>query len=221
MSEITGINNTTTITVQQKATKPIEKKKDDFNSAFTENKNIKIEITNRGEGEPAGLSYDFYYGNESTKGLKEYYEEGIFVDQTKDKNGNDRFSNQDKLNLVSKFKEIHTQKGFKNDFARMQIGETFEYTKEDYLALAEAAGYKLKNTPKTQPKTETKTETKQEAKAVIDEVPTPHKAKKAPSEPSIMPNTLKPAKPMAKTQLPKEKITIPEDYTTSSEEQIM
>ena len=48
MSEITSINNTTTTTIQQKTTKPIEKKKDDFNSAFTENKNINIEITNRG-----------------------------------------------------------------------------------------------------------------------------------------------------------------------------
>ena len=211
MSEITAIGNKQIVTEQTKAKQKAETKPNEFNSAFTEKDNVKIEITSRGEGEPAGLSYDFYYGNENTKGLKDYYESGLFEDVTKDKKGNDKFTNQDKLNLVSKFKEVHTQKGLKSDFAKMYVGETFEYTKDEYVALAEAAGYKLKGA-------------QAEPKKVITEenieLTASRKPRESVHEPSVMPDTLKPEKPLSKPFASKNKVVIPKDYTTSSDEQI-
>ena len=224
MAEITGIKSVNHTTQQNTKKAELEKKKDDFNSAFTENGNIKVEITSRGPGEPAGLSYDFYYGNENTKGLKAYYEEGIFEDITKDKNGNDKFTNQDKRNLVSKFQEIHAQKGLKNNFSKMYIGETFDYTKDEYLALAEAAGYKLKegvNTQKTPINTPTETTVEINQEIDTQEITlTEHKAKKPVSEPSVLNASLQPHKSIKIPAL-KEKVTIPNDYTTSTEEQIV
>ena len=114
---------------------------------------VDIITTNRGRGKKSGLSYDFMYGRAEENmhgGLMRYVEAGIFEDKTVE-----GFTRSDAQNLGNKMNEIEKRnkgkdgfiiKGKTKDFdGRMQAGDGRRYTYKEYLELAEAAGYSLKD----------------------------------------------------------------------------
>jgi len=118
----------------------------DFNENIKD-KNYTIDLSKRGDNAHenkynTGLSFNLMY-NES--GLRDLYDAGIFIDTTKNEEGKDEFTREDKLALEAKFKEIHERNGYKSDFKKMHEGDTFTYTYAEYLELAKAAGYELKD----------------------------------------------------------------------------
>ena len=106
---------------------------DKFDSAgFNTNQNYEIQIKNRGKN--SGITYEFQ------EDLQRYIDEGIFVDEL-----NNGFTNKEKTQLAKEFQILHEEKGYDTNFNRMKAGTTFTYTAEDYVRLAKAAGYVLKD----------------------------------------------------------------------------
>ena len=91
----------------------------------------------RGEKQRSGVSYDYM------DKLNEFTEKGIFVDA----NG-DGFTNAEKRALEDEFYKIHKEHNYSTDFDSMMPGTKTEYSYEDFIRLAKAAGYVLKEEPK-------------------------------------------------------------------------
>lgn len=110
-----------------------------------------VVLTDRGKH--SGLSFDFMYGDKSEKmhgGLMRLIEAGIFEDYTKE-----GFTREDANNLYKKMLEIEKRNKGKDGYiikgqtkhfdGRMRLGDARHYTYDEYLELAEAAGYRLKD----------------------------------------------------------------------------
>lgn len=131
---------------------------------------FKNTVTYRGAGNRAGASYDYM------DKLNQLVDKGIFVD----KDG-DGFTSSEKKALEDQFIKLHQEKGYSTNFKKMRAGTTNEYTYDDFIKLAQAAGYVLKeDAPKQKP-----------VAAKPDEVPA-----KAPAD--------KPSTPVAEVEVPEE-----------------
>lgn len=80
----------------------------------------------------AGISYDYM------DKLNGYVKAGIFVDKD-----NDGFTKAEQKALGAEFEKLHTQRGDKIDFRKMVAGKSFDYKNEEFIRLANAAGYVL------------------------------------------------------------------------------
>lgn len=98
---------------------------------FNRDQNYELQIKNRGKR--TGITYEFQ------EDLQKYIDEGIFVDEL-----NDGFSIKEKRNLAETFLEIHKEKGYNTNFGKMKKDTKFSYTADEYIRLAKAAGYVLK-----------------------------------------------------------------------------
>ena len=88
-------------------------------------------------GKNSGVSYDYM------DRLNKDIEAGIFEDNNKD-GQNNKFSNYDKRNLGNEFTSVFSEHGYSTKFTRMQAGEQYAISYDDYVRLADAAGYVLK-----------------------------------------------------------------------------
>lgn len=88
-------------------------------------------------GNHSGVSYDYM------DRLNKDIEAGIFEDNNKDGQKN-KFSDFDKRNLGKEFKSVFTEHGYSTNFTKMQVGNKYEISYDDYIKLANAAGYTLK-----------------------------------------------------------------------------
>ena len=86
----------------------------------------------RGE-QRSGISYDYM------EKLNEFTEAGIFIDA----NG-DGFTNAEKQALEDELFKIHREHNYSTNFKSMREGTKTEYSYEDFIRLAQAAGYILK-----------------------------------------------------------------------------
>ena len=101
-----------------------------------------IELTARGKN--SGVSYDYM------DRLNKDIEAGIFEDRTEE-----GFTNKDKLGLANEFESVFLDHGYiksKDDFLRMKAsnkkgGRSYEITYDEYIKLANAAGYYLVEKP--------------------------------------------------------------------------
>lgn len=91
------------------------------------------ELTYRGMKQRSGVSYDYM------DKLNQLVDQGIFVD----KDG-DGFTSAEKKALESEFFNLHTEKGYKTNFKSMLPGTSYDYSYDDFVRLAQAAGYVLK-----------------------------------------------------------------------------
>ena len=112
-----------------------------------------IELTARGKN--SGVSYDYM------DRLNKDIEAGIFEDRTEE-----GFTNKDKLGLANEFESVFLDHGYiktKDDFLKMKAsnkkgGKSYEITYDEYVKLANAAGYYLvEKTEKPATRKETKT----------------------------------------------------------------
>ena len=112
-----------------------------------------IELTARGKN--SGVSYDYM------DRLNKDIEAGIFEDRTEE-----GFTNKDKLGLANEFESVFLDHGYiktKDDFLKMKAsnkkgGKSYEITYDEYVKLANAAGYYLvEKTEKPATQKETKT----------------------------------------------------------------
>ena len=92
-------------------------------------------------GKNSGVSYDYM------DRLNKDIEAGIFEDNNKDGQKN-KFSNYDKRNLGNEFTDVFSEHGYSTRFTRMKAGEQYAITYDDYVRLADAAGYVLKEEEK-------------------------------------------------------------------------
>lgn len=122
----------------------------------------------RGEKFKSGISYDYM------DKLNEFVDSGIFVD----KNG-DGFTKAEKKALEAELFKIHQEHGYSTNFKSMLPGTKTEYNYNDFVRLANAAGYvlkeqepkatvveKKKEAPKEEVKKEPKIEEKKQEKPV-------------------------------------------------------
>ena len=101
-----------------------------------------IELTARGKN--SGVSYDYM------DRLNKDIEAGIFEDRTEE-----GFTNKDKLGLANEFESVFLDHGYiksKDDFLKMKAsnkkgGRSYEITYDEYIKLANAAGYYLVEKP--------------------------------------------------------------------------
>ena len=98
--------------------------------------NFKNTLTYRGVVRASGLTYDYM------DKLNNFVKEGLFIDEK-----GDGFTNAEKIALMQEFTKIHLEKGYSTDFASMLPGTTFEYNYNDFIRMAQAAGYILKEEP--------------------------------------------------------------------------
>ena len=112
-----------------------------------------IELTARGKN--SGVSYDYM------DRLNKDIEAGIFEDRTEE-----GFTNKDKLGLANEFESVFLDHGYiksKDDFLKMKAsnkkgGRSYEITYDEYIKLANAAGYYLVEKPE-KPATQKETKT--------------------------------------------------------------
>lgn len=67
-----------------------------------------------------------------------------------------KFTKQEAKALYNKLVEIHKKHKYSTNFTKMNKGETFEYTAQEYIELAEAAGYSLADSTMVRHKLNTK-----------------------------------------------------------------
>lgn len=126
----------------------------------------------------SGISFDFM------RYLNDLVKDGVFVEkQDKDKGG---FWQTEEDQLGDMFTKIHTERGYKTEFKRMQLGEKFKYNLEEIIRLADAAGYELRDINALQEAVK---------KISVPEVPKMQDEQKPPEVPPTQPNT-----PRQKTQ---------------------
>ena len=99
---------------------------------FNKDQNYELQIKNRGKR--TGITFEFQ------EDLQKYIDEGIFVDELED-----GFTIKEKRNLAETFLEIHKEKGYNTNFGKMKKDAKFTYTADEYIRLAKAAGYVLKD----------------------------------------------------------------------------
>ena len=92
----------------------------------------------RGEKQRSGISYDYM------DKLNEFVDQGIFVDAK-----GDGFTNSEKAALEKELFKIHKEHNYSTDFHSMLTGTKTEYSYNDFIRLAESAGYVLKEEEKT------------------------------------------------------------------------
>lgn len=97
---------------------------------------FKNTLTYRGVVRASGLTYDYM------DKLNNFIKQGIFIDDK-----GDGFTDAEKVALMQEFSKIHLEKGYSIDFASMLPGTTFEYNYNDFIRMAQAAGYILKEEP--------------------------------------------------------------------------
>ncbi len=114
----------------------IAKRKEAFNK-IKENGHD-IVLTNKGNN--SGVSYDYM------DRLNQDVEAGIFEDKN-----NDGFSNNDKKSLGKEFTSVFSEHGYSTKFNKMHAGDSYAITYDDYIRLANAAGYVLKEEAPVQP----------------------------------------------------------------------
>lgn len=91
------------------------------------------ELTYRGPKQRSGVSYDYM------DKLNQLVDQGIFVD----KDG-DGFTSAEKKALEDEFFTINQEKGYSTNFNKMLPGTKNDYSYDDFIRFAEAAGYVLK-----------------------------------------------------------------------------
>ncbi|MCM1265359.1 MAG: hypothetical protein NC200_04085 [Candidatus Gastranaerophilales bacterium] len=91
------------------------------------------ELTYRGPKKRSGVSFDYM------DKLNQLVDQGIFVD----KDG-DGFTAAERKALENEFFNIHQEKGYNTNFSKMRAGTKNDYSYEDFVRLAQAAGYVLK-----------------------------------------------------------------------------
>ena len=99
---------------------------------FNKDQNYELQIKNRGKR--TGITFEFQ------EDLQKYIDEGVFVDELED-----GFTIKEKRNLAETFLEIHKEKGYNTNFGKMKKDAKFTYTADEYIRLAKAAGYVLKD----------------------------------------------------------------------------
>lgn len=99
---------------------------------FNKDQNYELQIKNRGKR--TGITFEFQ------EDLQKYIDEGIFVDELED-----GFTIKEKRNLAETFLEIHKEKGYNTNFGKMKKDAKYTYTADEYIRLAKAAGYVLKD----------------------------------------------------------------------------
>ena len=105
--------------------------------AMKENNSFQNKLTYRGEKRRSGVSYDYM------DKLNTLVDQGIFYD----KDG-DGFTKAEKKALEAEFFALHKEKNYSTNFVTMQAGTTHEYTFDDFVRLAQSAGYIMKEAPK-------------------------------------------------------------------------
>ena len=91
----------------------------------------------RGANRRSGISYDYM------DKLNQFVDQGIFVDEK-----GDGFTNAEKKALEQELFKIHQEHGYSTNFTSMMAGTKTEYNYNDFIRLAKAAGYVLKEQPK-------------------------------------------------------------------------
>lgn len=135
----------------------------DFSLDSIKQNGFKNTVTYRGAGRNAGASYDYM------DKLNQLVDKGIFVD--KDGNG---FTSGEKKALEDEFIKLHQEKGYNTNFRKMRAGTTNEYTYDDFIKLAQAAGYVLKeDAPQAKHKPEATEPDSLSEKAKADKVSNP------------------------------------------------
>ena len=135
----------------------------DFSLDSIKQNGFKNTVTYRGAGRNAGASYDYM------DKLNQLVDKGIFVD--KDGNG---FTSGEKKALENEFIKLHQEKGYNTNFRKMRAGTTNEYTYDDFIKLAQAAGYVLKeDAPQAKHKPEATEPDSLSEKAKADKVSNP------------------------------------------------
>ncbi len=135
-----GINevksNTTNVNTTKLSKEEIAKRQEEFKK-IQENGH---EIVISAKGNNSGVSYDYM------DRLNKDIEAGIFED--KDADG---FTNKDKRALGNEFTSVFSEHGYSTKFTRMQKGDSFAISYDDYVRLANAAGYVLKEETPVEP----------------------------------------------------------------------
>lgn len=93
-------------------------------------------LTYRGVVKASGLTYDYM------DKLNDFIKQGIFIDEK-----GDGFTAAEKKALEAEYRKIHLEKGYNINFNTMLPGTTFEYDYNDFIRMAQAAGYILKDEP--------------------------------------------------------------------------
>ncbi len=113
----------------------IKARREAFNKIKEEGHTIELTVQKE-DPRNSGVSYDYM------DRLNKDIEAGIFVDNNED-GKNNQFSNYDKRNLGNEFTDVFTEHGYSTKFGKMKAGEKYEITFDDYVRLADAAGYEL------------------------------------------------------------------------------
>ena len=121
----------------------IKARREAFNKIKEEGHTIELTVQKK-DPKNSGVSYDYM------DRLNKDIEAGIFVDNNKD-GKNNQFSNYDKRNLGNEFTDVFTEHGYSTKFGKMKAGEKYEITFDDYVRLADAAGYELVKEEKPAP----------------------------------------------------------------------
>jgi len=104
----------------------------DFSFDSVKQNGYTVKVSDR-RPQNSGVSYDYM------DQLNKYIDQGIFVD----KDG-DGFTSAEKRALGDEFAKIHKEKGYSSKFTKMQKNTGFSYTYDEFVRLAQAAGYVLK-----------------------------------------------------------------------------
>ncbi len=87
----------------------------------------------RGKNKPSGITYDYM------EQLGQYVDKGIFEDAKKDS-----FTRKEKQALQNELFNIHKEHNYSTNFNSMRPGTKTQYSYDDFIRLANAAGYTLK-----------------------------------------------------------------------------
>ncbi len=142
---INQVNNVNQNATKKLTPEEIAKRQEEFKKIQEEGHEIVLSA----RGKNSGVSYDYM------DRLNYDIEAGIFEDKN-----NDGFSNKDKKSLGKEFESVFTEHGYNTKFTKMQKGDSFSITYDDYIRLANSAGYVLKE--KTEPE-----------KKAVETTPTP------------------------------------------------
>ena len=107
--------------------------------SMRQKKSFKNTLTYRGVVQASGITYDYM------DKLNDFVKQGLFIDEK-----GDGFTNAEKVALMQEFTKIHLEKGYSTDFAAMLPGTTFEYNYNDFIRMAQSAGYILKEEPQAE-----------------------------------------------------------------------
>lgn len=132
--------------------------------AMKANNSFQNKLTYRGENRRSGVSYDYM------DKLNTLVDQGIFYD----KDG-DGFTKAEKKALEAEFFALHKEKNYSTNFVTMQAGTTHEYTFDDFVRLAQSAGYIMKDATPSQ-------ETEEDAPTTAPAQPQNTELKPAPIE---------------------------------------